>query len=101
MLPTLLPIRNNSFGTGIFPESEKSGIIFPRIKDSKLDPEAFENYRPVVHESNIEKILEKTMQGGIQKHLTDNNLYPKNQSAYRNFHSTETLLLQVHSSGEY
>lgn len=33
----------------------------------------------------------------LRNYVTDNNLYPSLQSAYREFHNTETTLLRVHN----
>ena len=41
------------------------------------------------------KLTEKAVFAQIHKHLTTNKLYPKAQTAYREFHSTETALLPV------
>ena len=96
-LPTFLHVINSCFETGIFPESEKTGIIYPQYKGNNLPIEDLSSQRGITNLPLPSKIVEKAMLWGIQKHLNANNLYPKFQSAYRNFHSTETLLLQLHS----
>ena len=48
---------NQSFVTGIFPESLKLASVIPIFK--KADPLECPNYRPISLTSNISKILEK------------------------------------------
>ena len=55
----------------------------------------FTNLRPISNLSFASKLTEKAVFAQIHKHLTTNKLYPKAQSAYREFHSTETALLRV------
>jgi hypothetical protein len=43
----------------------------------------------------LSKILEKVVDVRIKSHLKTNNLHDVNQSAYRKFHSPETVLLKV------
>ena len=51
--------------------------------------------RPISNLSFASKLTEKAVFAQIHKYLTTNKLYPKAQSAYREFHSTETALLRV------
>ena len=55
----------------------------------------FTNLRSISNLSFASKLTEKAVFAQIHKHLTTNKLYPKAQSAYREFHSTETVLLRV------
>ena len=41
--------------------------------------------------------MEKTVVRRLNEHLSLNNLYEQNQSAYRKYHGTETALLKVHN----
>ena len=43
----------------------------------------------------LHKILERAAVIQLQQYLSDNNLHAKAQSAYRQFHSTETALIRV------
>ena len=66
----------------------------PRLKKTGVDA-LFTNLRPISNLSFASKLAEKAVFAQIHKHLTTNKLYPKAQSAYREFHSTETALLRV------
>jgi len=55
------------------------------------------NYRPVSNLSFLSKILEKAVSRQLDSYLTGAKLFPSHQSAYRKFHSTETVLLRVTS----
>jgi len=43
----------------------------------------------------LSKLLEKVVQNQLQHHITSNYAMPKFQSAYRQFHSTETALIKI------
>ena len=92
----LIDIINYCFEEGTFPDSLKDGIIYPHFKGHGLDSEQFPNYRPIVHEPVIPKTLEKASLLQITEHLSSNKLFPKYQSAYRKYHSTETFLLHLY-----
>ena len=55
------------------------------------------NYRPVSNLPFISKLVEKVVARRIEEHLEHNDLNDSYQSAYRRDHSTETVLLKVHS----
>ena len=56
------------------------------------------NFRPVSNLPFLSKILEKVVLAQLESHLSRNNLRDVCQSAYRQNHSTETLLLSVTDS---
>ena len=98
-LPTLLPlitdIINHSLETGTVPDSLKSAIVRPLLKKHNLDPNDLKNYRPISNLSFLSKLLEKVVLNQLNAHLSANNLLNPFQSAYRQFHSTETALLHI------
>ena len=100
-LPTLLPVITNivnlSLSNGCFPTTLKSAIVKPLLKKSNLDTENFKNFRPVSNLSFISKVIEKVIAKQVLKHMEENALLEKMQSAYRCGHSTETALLRVHN----
>ena len=53
------------------------------------------NYRPVSNLPYISKVLEKAVDCQLERHLSDNSLHEERQSAYKQFHSTESALLCV------
>ncbi|KAL9965909.1 hypothetical protein ACROYT_G029771 [Oculina patagonica] len=79
-------------------ESRKRFIenrVLPFIKKESLDPEVYSNYRPITNLPFLSKALERIVASQIRDYLTENDLYPSLQSAYRKFHCTETALLRV------
>ena len=76
-----------------FPSPWKRAIILPKLKRPNFDP--ISNYRPLCNLSFISKITEKAASIQVVNHLTLHHLFPGTQSAYRQNHSTETVLLKI------
>ena len=55
----------------------------------------FSNYRPVSNLAFLSKVIEKSALYRLNKHASENDLLPKNQSAYRQYHSCESALLRL------
>ena len=53
------------------------------------------NYRPISKLPFLSKIFERVISKQIIKCLSENELYPINQSAYRKNHSTETTIVSI------
>ncbi len=94
VLPLITQIINLSLRLGDMPLSLKKAIIKPLLKKLGLELEK-KNYRPVSNLAFISKLIEKAVAFQLIDHLKRNNLYDIFQSAYRQFHSTETALLRV------
>ena len=98
-LPTLAPIMsqivNLSIDQACVPMLLKVAYIVPLLKKPSLDPESLSNYRPVSNLPFLFKVLERIVFSRLTKYLIDNDLYDECQSAYRENHSVETLLLNV------
>ena len=77
-----------------FPDNWKLADVKLRLKKTGVDA-LFTNLRPISNLSFAAKLTEKAVFAQMHKHLTTSKLYLKAQSAYREFHSTETILLQV------
>jgi len=84
-----------SFITGCFPAKYKHAVVSPLLKKSDADKNELKNYRPVSNLPCLSKLLEKVAQTQLQRFLTACDKLPIHQSAYRQFHSTETTLLTV------
>ena len=83
---SLADLFNLSFSSGKFPSVLKIAKVVPVYKkDSKLD---YQNYRPIISLSNIEKILEKLMYKRLYKFLNDNNVLYDLQFGFRQNFST-------------
>jgi len=85
---------NLSLESGVFPENWKQADVRPRLKKSGLEV-AFKNLRPISNLSFTSKLTERVVFNQMHNHMKFHNLYPEAQSAYREFHSTETALLRV------
>ena len=90
----LTKIFNVSITTGTFPSSLKKGAVQPTLKPT-LDLEQYSSYRPIANIAFLSKTIERLAATQACNYLTDNDLLPKFQSAYRMFHNTETALVRV------
>ena len=95
LLPCVTAIVNISLSTGYVASMLKRAVITPVLKKPSLDSELCKNFRPVSNLSFVSKVIEKVVASRIKEHLENNNLMEEYQSAYRQFHSTETALLKV------
>lgn len=93
-IPVLCKLVNQSLAKGTF-EGLKTADIIPTIKDHKLDPNDFKSYRPISNLSFLGKLIERVVLKRLNDHLVKNDLNVPQQSAYKKFHSTETILLKV------
>ena len=98
LVPFITKIINTSLTTGIVPDCFKSAIVKPLLKKPGLDVNNLKNFRHVSNLPFLSKILEKVILAQLESHLSRNNLREVCQSAYRQNHSTETLLLSVTDS---
>ena len=94
LLPMFTKLINFSLGNGQFPSSWKVALVQPLLKKPGLEL-SFNNLRPVNNLQYISKLVEGAATQQIQQHLCQNSLFPSMQSAYRQFHSTETALLRI------
>ena len=85
-------ITHNNFQLSL---SLKHSIITPIIKKTSLDYSIPNNYRPISNLSLLSKIFERIIVTHIIKHITANSLDNTMQSAYKPYHNTETLLLNL------
>ena len=91
LTPFILNIINISLHSGIVPSSLKHAIIKTILKKQGLDIEYLSNYRPISQLPFISKILERIVSKQLINYLNANSLFDTRQSAYRKFHSPETL----------
>jgi hypothetical protein len=96
LIPVLTKIVNLSLISGEFPCSFKQSIVSPLLKKPTLDKESLSNYRPISNLSLVSKIIEKVVKSRLTAHLTHHSMLSPFQSAYRKFHSTESVLLSLH-----
>ena len=75
-------------------------MVIPLLKKPGLKS-LFKNLRPVTNLTYVSKLTERAVFNQIYDHLVRSGLYPKLQSAYRRYHSTETLLVKVANDYSY
>jgi hypothetical protein len=95
LLPLLTTLCNRSLQEGILPSTQKRSILIPALKSGGLDPTNPGNYRPIANVTFLSKLIEKVVAMQLVAYLEGNKLLPQNQSGFRKFHSTETLLLRL------
>ena len=95
LAPFVAMMCNRSILEEHLPISQKTAIVTPLIKKEGLDPAIPKNYRPVSNLSFISMEVERTVVQQLNGFLSHTGSLPSNQSAYRQFHSTETALIKV------
>ena len=86
---------NSSLLGGHFPKVWKEALIDPRYKKAAIND--FTNLRPVSNLQYVSKLVERAVFDQVHAHLSEHDLYPLLQSAYRRGHSTETALLKIYN----
>ena len=92
LAPFLCRLFNVSLLTGVVPAAFKSACICPLIKKPDLDPTEVKNYRTMSNMTVLSKLLEILVARELIDYLSDNNLLPDRQSAYRAFLSPDCCL---------
>ena len=76
-------------------EGIKHSAIDPLLKKKDLDIDLKKNYRPVNNLVFLSKSIERVVTKRLNSHMTKNNLHNKKQFAYKEHHSTETMMAGV------
>ncbi len=97
LLPIITFMANLSMSSGVMPHDLKIAIILPYLKKVLLDPEVFKHFRPVSNLPFVYNIIEKVVAVRYKDHIVLNKLDEPFQSAYKEFHSTETALVRVNN----
>ena len=95
LLPVICNIVNLSLNSSQVPPSMKEAVLQPLLKKPSLDPETYNNFRPVSNLKMISKVTEKVAATRLIHYLEVNNLCELYQSAYKINHSCETALFCV------
>jgi hypothetical protein len=80
--------------SGMFCDEWKQAFVQPQLKKSNTEM-VFENLRPISNLTFTSKLTELAVFNQTNDYLDLYQFYPKAQSAYRKYHSTETALLRV------
>ena len=84
---------NRSISASVFPSPWKFGQIKPiPKKGSLLDPK---NWRPIVINTSLSKILEHVLNKQLQNHLEENDIMSPVQHAYRKNRSCQSAWLEI------
>ena len=94
MKDLIVLLVNKSLSTGSN-EGVKSADLVPLLKESSLDKNKFNNFRPVSNLIFLGKLIERVVQRRLDEHMKANNLHIPNQSAYKKNNSTETLSIRL------
>ena len=97
LAPFIALLFDKSLATGRFPSGFKNAVVRPLLKKPDLDASQPKNYRPVSNLPFLSKLLERVVHNRLQAFLDSNDLLPRSQSAYRQFHSTETAVTKVYN----
>ena len=97
LLPYLTQMANASLSQGVLPAPQTHAIVTPLLKKAMLDTADMNNFQPVSNLTFMSKVVERAVSTQLNGYLTDNNLLPRHQSAYRKRHSTETAMLRIQS----
>ena len=96
IINVFVDIINESFRSGVFPDSEKLAIVRPLLKAGK-DKDELSSYRPLYNTSMLAKLLEHACLNQISDYLKNFEAIPKYQSAYRKNHSVESALCRIYN----
>lgn len=94
LLPAIVSLVNSAITLG-FPTSWKTSLITPILKRPGLDPEDYNNYRPIANLPYISKLTERLVARRLCDFLMKNGILDPKQSAYRCNFSCETALTYV------
>ena len=79
----------------VVPSSLKNASLQPLLKKQTLPYEEFSSFHPVSNLAFISKCVGKVVAAQTCQHVQDNNLNELYQSAYKQYHSTETAMIKV------
>ena len=94
MVPAIVHLVNASLLNGSM-DGLKESIVTPILKKTGLDQDLLSNYRPVCSGLFIDKTIQKNVAAQLFQHMTENELHVPYQSAYKPYHSCETVLLAL------
>jgi len=93
--PIISQLCNSSIESCHLPDTQKLAIVHPRLKKPSLDASDLNSYRPISNLSFLSKLMERVVANRYTAHAENNSLFPDRQSAYRRYHSTETVVMSV------
>ena len=97
----IINIVNQSLSDSSARRCFKHSNVTPLLKKPNLDMGILKNYRPVSNLSFVSKVVEKVVLKRLLDHMSTNALQECYQSVYKQYHCTETALLNVQSVEEF
>ena len=97
LTPIITSMANASFTQGLFSDSHMHAVVRPRIKKPSLDPLDNKSYRTISNLTLVSRTVERLVVNQMNIHVNQYGLFPARQSAYRQHHSTETVVTIVHN----
>eukprot|EP00795_Rhopilema_esculentum_P012581 gene12581-3281_t len=94
LIGPITAIVNKSLSCREFPSCWKCAVVIPLLKKLGLDL-ICKNYRPISNLPFVSKIIEESALPQYVQHLQALGLYSTENSAYKHYHGTETLLAKV------
>ena len=95
MLPNITRIVNLRLEWSKFPLVLMSARVDPLLKKSTLNPDQCKSYCSVSRLHFLSKVIEKVVALRFNSYMHDNYLNEKYLSVFKQFHSTETVLVCV------
>jgi hypothetical protein len=95
LLPSITQIINHVPPVRHLPNGFEKSPCHSSSKESYSGPGDNEKLSPISNLAFLGKVIERAAIKQFVTYLTENNLFANSQSAYRQYHSTETALLRV------
>ena len=94
VIGTVTKIINISLTTGQYLDEWKIAVVKPLIKGPNLDIE-YKNFYPISNISFMTKLIQKAALTQLMTHITEQNLLPRHQNAYRKNFSKEPAKFNI------
>ena len=95
LLPIITKIVNLSLSIGVMPDSLKVAELHPSLKKPDADHKQYSSFRPISNLPMLSKVIKKAAADQLIQHMFNHNLDETFKSAYKTYHSTETVLIKV------
>eukprot|EP00064_Thunnus_orientalis_P004581 superscaffoldBa00000419_g4593 len=95
LMALMVDIISLSMESGYVPTCFKTASVTPALKKHGLDPDVYDNFRPISNPPFFSKLQERVVADQLHQHMSNNMLFETLQSAYRKHHSTEIALIKI------
>ena len=94
--PIISRLINDSYSSGVYPDSLKISKVIPIHKGGKKSIPG--NYRPISLLSNINKIIEKTIYSRLVSYFNKYNIISEHQFRFRQGHNTTMAVTEFYGN---